>query len=192
MFKFLFAMLFVVVSVQAQAFPTFVEVMEKTVISQFEGQEEPNNFNFVVGDTNEYKMDMGFFAGKMVMSVREKVAEGVWIDQEVDMVIQKMKIEMLLNPHTGQIVKIIVNGEEQAPPEPGNVDIVEQKETEVTVPAGTYQSVYIKIRDMDKNQDSEVWINSKEVPITGMLKSTQPSQIGKVTLELTSSRRGRQ
>ena len=190
MFKMLMAALVASVSIQVSAMPTFVEGMVESFQKRVLSNAETQGLNLVVGDSNDYNLDMGFLKGTMKMTVREKVAEGFWIDQDMDLMIQKVKVEMLLDPNTGAILKLIVNGKEEPIPEQGNVDIVEQKEDEVTVPAGTYPCIYIKLRDLDKNEDSEIWVNPKEVPITGMVKTVQPGQFGKVTVELTGSRRG--
>ncbi len=190
MFKMLVATLIASVSIQVSAMPNFLEEMvvsfQKSTLSNAETQ----GLNLVVGDTNEYDLDMGIIKGTMKMSVREEVAEGFWIDQDMDLKIQKVKVEILMDPNTGAILKLIVNGKEEQVPD-SNIEIVEQKEAEVTVPAGTYRSIYLKIRDLDKNENSEVWINPQEIPINGMIKSIQPGQFGKVKINLKSSRRGK-
>ncbi len=143
--------------------------------------------NWKVGDENNYKLNMGgFLNGTMKMSVREIGADGIWLVQDVDLMIQKQKIEVLLDPNTGAIKKMLVNGQEQTPPKP-DYEVLEQKEDKVTVPAGTYDAIYIKIKDKAQNNAiSEQWINPRDIPISGMLKSLADSQLGKVTIELTS------
>ena len=54
------------------------------------------------------------------------------------------------------------------------------------MPAGTFDCLYAKIRDTDKNEESEAWINPDQIPMMGMLKQVAPGQFGKVTLELTA------
>ena len=57
----------------------------------------------------------------------------------------------------------------------------------VTVPAGTFDTIYIKIKDKANNdQISEQWVNPRDIPLSGMVKSLADSQLGKVTIELTS------
>jgi hypothetical protein len=141
-----------------------------------------------VGDENNYKLNMGgFLNGSMKMFVREINVEAAeaWLQQDVDLMFQKQKIEALIDTNTGKTKKILVDGKEQATPEP-NFEIVEQKEAQVTVPAGTFKTMYIKIKDLNNNQITEQWINPREIPINGMAKSLADSQLGKVTIELTS------
>jgi hypothetical protein len=143
--------------------------------------------NWKVGDENNYKLNLGgFLNGTMKMFIREIGADGIWMVQDVDLVIQKQKAEILIDPNTGEIKKILVDGKEQTIPA-SDIEIVEQKEATVTVPAGTYPAIYLKIKDnANKGAISENWINPRDIPISGMLKSIQDSQLGKMTIELTS------
>ena len=143
--------------------------------------------NWKVGDENNYKLNMGgFLNGTMKMYVREIGADGIWLVQDVDMMIQKQKIEMLLDANTGEVKKVLVDGREEQLPE-SDLEVIEQKEANITVPAGTFASIYLKIKDNANNgQISEMWVNPRDIPISGMLKSIQDSQLGKVTIELTS------
>ena len=89
-------------------------------------------------------------------------------------------------PRRAEVKKVLVDGREQSLPE-SDPEIIEQKEANVTVPAGTYQSIYLKIKDNAQNGAiSEMWVNPRDIPISGMLKSIQDSQLGKVTIELVS------
>lgn len=42
------------------------------------------------------------------------------------------------------------------------------------------------IKDKDNNQETNAWINPEQIPLSGMLKTIQPSQFGEVNVELTS------
>ena len=127
----------------------------------------------------------GFLSGTMKMFCREIIADGIWLVQDVDLSIQKQKIEVLLDPNTGQIKKMLVNGKDQAPPKQ-DVELIDQKEDKVTVPAGTFDAIYLKIKDKGDGKISEQWVNPRDIPLSGMLKSLADSQFGKVTIELTS------
>lgn len=139
------------------------------------------------GDENNYKLNMGFIPGTMKMFVREINADAAeaWLVQDINLMIQKQKVEVLIDTNTGATKKLLVDGKEQAIPEQ-NFEIVEQKEAQVTVPAGTFKTMYIKIKDNTNGQFTEQWINPREIPINGMAKSVADSQLGKVTIELTS------
>jgi hypothetical protein len=125
-------------------------------------------------------------AGTMDFTVREEVKEGFWIDQNIDGgFMGKNKVESLIDRNTGEVLRVIVNGQEQDPPEAPNQEIEEMKEDNITVPAGTFDVVYVRIKDLDKNQTQEAWLNPSEIPVSGMVKTIAPSNFGPITLELT-------
>jgi hypothetical protein len=192
MFKKLFIALTMVVSGSVFASNSdLVSDVTSAVNQKVMGQTMLLGFTFNPGDTNHYDINMGFISGKMDMTVREKTPEGyVWIDQNIDLgFLGKQKVETLLDPSTGKIIKMIVNGKEEAPPTADDSEVVETKEDTVTVPAGTFKAIYFKIRTKSNNSESQQWINPKEVPISGMIKGISPSQFGDVNIELTSFER---
>lgn len=141
--------------------------------------------NWVVGDAGNYSLDMGFIKGTMVMIVREKTSEGYWIDQNIDLGFAgKQKVETLIDADTGEVKKIIANGEEQEIPE-NNTTVVEVTQDSITVPAGTFECLHVVLEDNDKKQ-SNVWINPNLIPVSGMLKQVAPTQFGQMTILLTS------
>ncbi len=147
---------------------------------------ETMGLNLKEGDNCMYSLDMGgFLKGTMDMGVDKIEPAGVWLHQNVDMSIQKSQIQILLDPNTGEIKKMIVDGKEQTPPK-SDIEVIETKEDTVTVPAGTYTCVYFKAHDKTQNQDVQQWINMKQVPVMGMVKSIMQSQFGPVTIELQS------
>ena len=139
-----------------------------------------------VGDKADYKLTMGgFIKGTSKNSIRELVGPSAWMVQDMDLgVMGKQKMEILLNLSTGQIEKLLVNGKEQEIPDAGNMEIVEQKQANITVAAGTFDCIYIKIKTDQGMQ--EAWINPQAVPMGGNLKTLADSQLGKVTQELVS------
>ncbi len=170
----------------AMAAPTFVDVVTQINHQQILDQAHATGLNWKVGETNNYSIDMGFIKGTMVMSVREVGADGVWLDQNIDLGFAgKQVVQTLLDPNTGEIKKMIVNGKEEAPPK-NNTEIVEVKEDKITVPAGTFDCIHARLKDKTNNQESNAWINPQLIPISGMLKAVQPSQLGEVTILLTS------
>lgn len=187
MFKSFIIAAALVVSTSAQASNSIGMFLFQKQIPQIQGVIKAQGLNWHVGDTNNYSLNMGgFLNGTMKMYVRDIAADGIWMVQDVDLTIQKSKIEILLNPATGEVIKMIVDGKEQAPPK-NDTEIVEQKEATVTVPAGTFKVIYLKMKDNSQNgQISEAWINPREIPLIGLAKSLADSQIGKVTVELTS------
>lgn len=152
-------------------------------------QAHATGLNWKVGDTNNYALDMGFLQGKMIMSVKSITSEGIWMNQDMDLGFAgKQNAEMLLDSNTGEIKKMLVNGKEQAIPK-NDVEIVEVTEDRITVPAGTFDCIHARIKDKEKNEEINSWINPQEIPLSGMLKTIQPSQLGDVTISLTSFRK---
>lgn len=176
-----------VATVSANAYTTLAEVLFASQQQQIQESVVTEGLNWVVGQENNYKLNMGgFLQGTMKMSVREIGADGAWLVQDVDLMIQKQKIEVLIDLSNGQIKKMIVNGKEQEPPK-ADYEVVETKEDHITVPAGAFDVIYIKIKDRaNKDAISEQWVNPRDIPISGMAKSLADSQFGKVTIELTS------
>lgn len=166
--------------------PTIVEVLHNIQHQAILSQVETQQLNWKVGDTNTYNLDMGFIKGSMVMSVRSTGADGIWMDQKMDLGFAgKQEVQVLLDPNTGEVKKMIVNGKEETPPVQ-NVEVVEVKEDRITVPAGTFDAVHARLKDLDKNEETNVWVNPGAIPLSGMLKTVQPSQLGNVTIVLKS------
>lgn len=139
-----------------------------------------------VGETADYKINMGFISGTAHMQVRELIAEGFWVQQDIAIMGQQQKVEILFDKNTGKILQLIVNGEKQTPPDAGDQEVVETKEAQITVPAGTFKTIYVKILNKKDNKTSEAWVNMAEIPIAGLVKQVSPGPMGNVTLELTA------
>jgi hypothetical protein len=176
-----------VVAVSANAYTTVSESIFASQQKSIQQAVVTEGLDWKVGQENDYKLNMGgFINGTMVMTVREVGADGIWMVQDVDLMIQKQKIEVLIDPNTGAIKKMLVNGKEQEPPK-SDFQIIDQKEDHITVPAGEFDAIYIKVQDnANKGQITEQWVNPRDIPLSGMLKSVADSQLGKVTIELTS------
>ncbi len=184
MFKSLLAVAALVVSVSAHASDTFATAFQKQQLTQVQGVIKTFGLNWKVGEENNYKMNLGgFLNGSMKMYVREITADGVWMVQDVDLMIQKQKVEVLLDQATGQVKKMLVNGQEQQAPS-SNPEIIDQRQERITVPAGTFDVIYVKMKDGD--QESEMWVNPRDIPLSGMVKMAAQSPIGPVTTELVS------
>lgn len=175
-----------IVSASAHAHNTIAESIFATQLPHIQKAAVTEGVDWKVGDTNNYKLNLGgFLNGTMKMFVREISADGIWLVQELNMQIQKQTVEMLMDPNTGEIKKLLVNGQEQSVPK-SEPEIVDTRQEQVTVPAGTFDSYWVKIKDKATNEVAEQWINPRDIPLSGMIKAIQNSQIGKVTIELTS------
>ena len=141
-----------------------------------------------VGDKADYKMAVGGFINGTIKSfVREDNGTEIWVQQDMDLGFAgKQKVEILFDKASGQVKKLLADGKEQQIPDASKMELVETKEDQVTVPAGTFNAVYAKIKDRDSGNIQEAWINPQEVPINGMVKALADSQLGKVTQELTA------
>lgn len=187
MFKSLVFAATLVVSAIASANSTVVEALFASQLPHIQSTVVAQGLDWKVGQECNYKLNVGgFLNGTMKMYVREIVEEGIWIVQDIDMSIQKQKIEILIDPANGQVKKMLVDGKEQAPPK-ADYELIEQKEDKITVPAGTFEAIYLKIKDRANNdQISEQWVNPRDIPLSGMLQSKGDSQMGKVVVQLTS------
>ncbi|MES2857467.1 MAG: hypothetical protein V4692_16470 [Bdellovibrionota bacterium] len=142
-----------------------------------------------VGDEADYKLTIGtFIKGKSHNFVREDVGTSLWMVQDMDLgAMGKQKMEILINKTTGAIEKLLVNGQEQQVPDAGEIEIIETKEARITVPAGAFDCIYVKIRSSEGIQ--EAWLNPQAVPMGGNLKVMADSQLGKVTQELVAAKK---
>ena len=142
--------------------------------------------NWHVGDRAEYQLNAPIGRGTSVQFVREDVGTAFWMQTDVDMgFLGRQKIEVLANKATGRIERLLVNGNEQTPPDPNDVEIIDTREERIRVPAGEFQSTYRKIKNKKDNSIQEGWSNAQMVPMGGMLKAMGNSQIGTVTQLLT-------
>ncbi|MFN7729896.1 MAG: hypothetical protein ACK5P7_12130 [Bdellovibrio sp.] len=171
---------------------TITDVLARAGQQIVMNEDLPAALNFKKGDTANYNVDIGIIKGSMKMLVMDIVADGVWIQQLVDLGFAgKQDMQQLIDPNTGEIKKLIVNGKEQAPHKAGNVEVFDSKEDTVTVPAGTFTCLYIKAKVTTDGKASEAqqWINPKTVPVFGIVKMITESQLGPVTVELLSFKR---
>jgi len=172
-------------SLNVFAAPTAAEVIneiQKIVLKQ----SSERAGNWVVGDQNNYNMDMGFIQGTMEMSVKSIEADGsIWLLQNANLgFLGAQVIETNIDPATGQVKKMLVNGQEQTPPTL-NVELIEVVDATITVPAGTFDCQHIRMLNKDDNKEINIW-SSGAVPLSGMVKTVQPTQFGTSTIELTS------
>ena len=164
-----------------------IAVLSQTLVQAMAPQATAGIFH--VGDSADYNMNMSFITGTVHMFVRNQVAQGYWVETDVNAgMMGKQKIEVLYG-NNGKVLQMIVNGQQQTPPNPGDEKIVAMHPATITVPKGTFQCEYIKIHDNSQNTDEEVWLN-RSIPVESMAKTVSQSQLGPVTLELTNFARG--
>ncbi len=189
MFKSMILALGFIVSVSANA--TNLTALAHDINTQIlSGVQMQGVFNWKVGDTTTYNLDMTIIKGTMTMAVKDVQPDAVTFTQDMDMgMAGKQSCEMIINPNTGETKKLTCNGQDQSTGGAGDVTVVDQKEDTVTVPAGTFTCLYIKAQQKKDNSVVEQWINPKLIPVLGMAKTIAPSQFGAVTIVLASYKR---
>ena len=186
MFKAIIAALGLAFSVNAVAAPSITEVVVQAQMPGILEQAQTTGLDWKVGDRADYSIDMGFIKGSMITSVASIGADGIWMNQDMDLGFAgKQKMEMLIDPNTGETKKLLVNGKEQQIPKQ-DIEVIEVKEARITVPAGTFDCIHARLKNKEDNSEINAWINPEQVPLSGMLKQVAPSQFGQVTVVLKS------
>jgi hypothetical protein len=153
---------------------------------------------FVVGDTANYNMNVTYsgqnISGTMVMSVTAVDSTGVTIDQNANIAGQTQDIVEVIDPNTGAIISVTVNGQKQTPPDPNDIQVTGQSNDTITVPAGSFPCVDTKFHMVSENTDGEQWSDTDTVPVGGMVQmnqtAVQDGQSIPVQLQLTSYQNG--
>ena len=143
-----------------------------------------------IGDQAKHALNLGgFIQGSMDNRVSKEEDAGFWTDGNMDMgFMGKQHVETLYDRNTGKVLKMLVDGKEQKPEEqdPNDFEVISMDEAQITVKAGTFQTVHVKIRQKSKNQITEIWVNMSQLPINGMAKMIAPTQLGQMNVELVS------
>ncbi len=183
--KNLLIALALIVGAQAKAI-NFQTLVTDVTNQALESVDARGMFDFKVGDTANYSIKMGFLPGTMVMSVTDVQPGEVTLNQTVTLMGQKQECITKMDPNTGENKGTVCNGQQQQSGSQDDIELIEQKEDTVKVPAGTFVCLYIKAKQKSSGSEIEQWINPSEIPVLGMAKSTVPSQLGKTVIELTS------
>lgn len=186
MVKAFIATLGLVFSMNANATVTEFDVVNQIHVPVIMDQARTTGLDWKVGDSASYNIDMGFIKGSMVSAVRSIGNDGIWMTQDMDLGFAgKQKVESLIDPNTGEVKKMLVNGKEQSVPKQ-DIEVIEVKEDRITVPAGAFDCIHARLKDKSNNNEINAWINPQLIPMSGMLKQIAPSQFGNVTVELKS------
>jgi hypothetical protein len=146
--------------------------------------------NWKVGDTLNFNLAIQELSltGTVVVQVTKVDSSGDTMTEDVDLgQYGKENIVAVIDPNTGKIISLTVNGQPQTPPT-SNPQIISQSTTKITVPAGTFDCIDAVIQD--GQQQEEVWVNPTQIPITGMLKQSAKQNGMTVVMELTSFKHG--
>lgn len=126
--------------------------------------------------------------GTMTESVTKDNGDGTfWFNQTIDLMIQKQSADIEMNRADGKILKYVVNGQEQTPPDNSNIQIISQDYGSVTVPAGTFKAIHIVAKTQQQGQDVQIeeWANPKDTAMDGGIKTIMVTQGQTITMELT-------
>jgi hypothetical protein len=142
---------------------------------------------FKVGDMTSYKLKVAVINGTIKMTCTAVNGAEVTLRQEADLGFAgKQDCTIVMDTSTGETKSMVCNGQNQQPGEPAEYEVLEMKEDNVRVPAGTFVAVYIKARNKTKNEVIQQWASPRQIPLGGMVKAITPSQMGEVVLELTA------
>ena len=166
---------------------------KKVVVEAGLFEAAPLALDWRVGEFHNFDVSLGSFGklGTGTKSVTEDVPaqEAFWYVTEMDLMGQTQKTEALMRRSDGEILRYIVNGEEQDPGQnSGEVEIIEQKQTTTQTPAGNFDCWYIKAKitgEDGKVQMVEIWTNPVDVNLDGTLKLQAETDFGKMELLLT-------
>jgi hypothetical protein len=192
MFKAMIAMMALAFSANVYAAtPDATDILVTQVRQAIVAEVHTMGLDWKVGDTNNYTVDIGgFIKGTMDMDVKSIGADGMWIDQNMDLGFAgKQQVQLLIDQNTGATKKMIVNGKDQEVPKQ-DITVIEVKEDHITVPAGEFDCVHARLQDNTNKQEINMWINPQLIPMSGMLKTLQPSQMGQVTILLKAFKKG--
>ena len=112
----------------------------------------------------------------------------IWLHQEIDLKFQKQIVDVQMSRVDGHIIKMIQDGKEIQVPN-DKLEVISQDYGDVTVPAGTFAAVHIVAKTAQVSK-IEIWANPADTVMDGALKQIMATQIGELTLELTSFKHG--
>lgn len=148
-----------------------------------------NMINWQIGEyhNNTIKLSLPFPGSAHKEVTKEDTARNAfWYVQDIAILGQKQKVETLMDRSNGKVLEQIVNGKKEEISQDDTMEILEQYETEIEVPAGKFDCMYIKAKVTSKGQTQEIqaWINPINVNLDGMLKVIAQSQMGPVEMLL--------
>ncbi|MCC7440181.1 MAG: hypothetical protein IT285_01020 [Bdellovibrionales bacterium] len=157
--------------------------VDLSVFAELLRGESRDLINWKVGDSADYTVKMGpLGSGTMKKFVKSEEDGAIWVRQEIAIMSQNQVVEMLMRRSDGQILKLVQNGQEQPIPEE-SIEIISTNFEQVTVPAGTFDSIHI-VANTSQAKNIEVWANPDLTVMDGALKQIVPTSFVKMTIEL--------
>jgi hypothetical protein len=143
--------------------------------------------NWKVGDSQDYKVVLSGFGMEgtlaKVATKEENNGTAIWVKNEMKLPIMNDTQEILFDRNTAKVLKYIHNGKEEQLPD-DKIEIVETKNEEVTVPAGTFKSTHVIAKSKQVKQ-IDIWINPRDISLDGAAKMFMDQGQVKITMELT-------
>lgn len=182
-----FAGMVSIAPVQANVIITTADIVHELVTSVTVS----DLINWKVGDSADYNVSAGSFGtlGTMTKAVTKDEGTTLWLKEDMNLSIQQQKVEVQINKADGKILKLIVNGQEQAVPD-DKIEIISQDYAEVTVPAGKFKAIHVIAKSKESSK-IEVWANPRDTIMEGTIKQIMATQMGfDLTIELTKFNHG--
>lgn len=137
-----------------------------------------------VGDISEYKVSASMGGnGTMVKTVTKDEGTAIWVHSDMKTSGRNDLIDKLYDKATGNVLKVIRNGAEQNP-EDSKVQVISQTEETIKVPAGTYKVNHI-VGKTAKSPKIEMWVNTADTAIDGVVKMIMKTTMVTITSEMT-------
>jgi hypothetical protein len=168
----------------AQANSDTSALVRSIALSQLTGVNALNVINWKVGEYGDMSIEaFGMPLGNMHKVVASEEGNFLWLNQEMSGgMIGQHKVEAKMDRATGKIVELKQDGQPQQIPDT-KLEIINQESANVTVPAGTFETIHITAKDQDGKQ-MEVWMNPRDITLDGAAQEIIQAQIT-MTLKLT-------
>ncbi|MEK6579027.1 MAG: hypothetical protein AABZ55_07350 [Bdellovibrionota bacterium] len=102
--------------------------------------------------------------------VASETEAGIWLQKIREGEQVNGKFDILFYRDTGKIIEYWFNGVKTNLPKEASFEVLETRETKISVPAGTLDCQYRKIRYPRLDIYSEFWENKGVVPMPGLIK----------------------
>ncbi len=163
-----------------------IQTLETSVIPNFAIQ---RLIDWKVGDEANFVIKAGFFGevGRMKKFVHSEVGNSIWLHTEITGQMNKV-VKAKINRDTGEVEEYIEDGQAKTPPD-SSLEVIDQADGgEITVPAGTFHTVYIKAKSTTNGREQvlELWLNQRDTTMEGMVQLKTKASGFKITLSLVS------
>jgi hypothetical protein len=187
LFSFIFILAFSQ-SVRAENSISLSGILNQTFIQTLHPVSPLYLIEWNVGDYMKYNLTTSIgLRGSMTKEVTSDEGKTLWIRQVMDLTFQKEIIDIEIDKSTGEVVRMIRNGQDQEIPD-NDLEIISQDYANVRVPAGTFRCLHVVARTKDVDK-LEIWINPQATVMDGALKQVVPTGMMTLTLELAQFRR---